>query len=37
VSLLPEPRLRHVYRLEATLGEPLDLGEVAGLAGASSR
>jgi hypothetical protein len=30
VTVLPEPRLRHVYRLEATLGEPLDLGEVAG-------
>jgi hypothetical protein len=27
--LLPEPRLRKVYRLEATLGAPLDLGEVA--------
>jgi catechol 2,3-dioxygenase-like lactoylglutathione lyase family enzyme len=26
---LPDPRLRKVYRLEATLGEPLDLGEVA--------
>ncbi len=26
---LPEPRLTLVYRLEATLGEPLDLGEVA--------
>jgi Protein of unknown function (DUF3237) len=26
---LPEPRLTHVYRLEATLGEPLDLGDVA--------
>ena len=25
---LPEPRLTRVYRLEATLGEPLDLGEV---------
>jgi hypothetical protein len=25
---LPDPRLRKVYRLEATLGEPLDLGEV---------
>ena len=23
---LPEPRLTPVYRLEATLGEPLDLG-----------
>jgi hypothetical protein len=26
---LPEPRLTRVYRLEATLGEPLDLGDVA--------
>jgi hypothetical protein len=26
---LPEPRLSLVYRLEATLGEPLDLGESA--------
>jgi hypothetical protein len=26
---LPEPRLTRVYRLEATLGEPLDLGNVA--------
>jgi hypothetical protein len=26
---LPEPRLTRVYRLEATLGQPLDLGEVA--------
>jgi hypothetical protein len=26
---LPEPRLTLVYRLEATLGEPLDLGEGA--------
>ncbi len=24
---LPDPRLRKVYRLEVTLGEPLDLGE----------
>ena len=24
---LPDPRLTRVYRLEATLGEPLDLGE----------
>jgi Protein of unknown function (DUF3237) len=24
---LPEPRLRRVYRLEATLGHPLDLGD----------
>jgi hypothetical protein len=27
--LLPDPSLRRVYRLEATLGEPLDLGDVA--------
>jgi muconolactone delta-isomerase len=26
---LPEPRLTFVYRLEATLGEPLDVGETA--------
>src|SRR3977135_119586 len=26
---LPEPRLKLVYRLEATLGQPLDLGNVA--------
>jgi Protein of unknown function (DUF3237) len=26
---LPDPRLRKVYRLETTLGAPLDLGEVA--------
>jgi hypothetical protein len=26
---LPDPRLTEVYRLEATLGEPLDLGETA--------
>jgi hypothetical protein len=26
---LPDPRLTHVYRLEAALGQPLDLGEVA--------
>ena len=26
---LPEPRLTRVYRLEATVGEPLDLGNVA--------
>jgi hypothetical protein len=26
---LPDPLLRKVYRLEATLGAPLDLGEVA--------
>jgi muconolactone delta-isomerase len=28
-DLLPEPRLTLVYRLEATLGEPLDVGETA--------
>ena len=28
-ALLPEPSLTRVYRLEATLGEPLDLGEIA--------
>ena len=26
---LPDPQLRHVYRLEATVGEPLDLGNTA--------
>ena len=26
---LPEPRLTRVYRLEATLGQPLDLGDVS--------
>ena len=26
---LPEPRLTRVYRLDATLGEPLELGETA--------
>ena len=25
---LPDPRLTRVYRLEATLGQPLDLGEI---------
>ncbi len=29
MSQLPEPRLTHVYRLEATLGEPLDIGDVS--------
>ena len=29
MSPFPEPRLTHVYRLEAVLGEPLDLGEVS--------
>jgi uncharacterized protein DUF3237 len=28
-ALLPDPSLRRVYRLEATLGDPLDLGDVA--------
>jgi Protein of unknown function (DUF3237) len=26
---LPDPRLTQVYRLEASLGQPLDLGEIA--------
>jgi len=26
---LPDPRLTRIYRLEATLGEPLDVGDVA--------
>jgi hypothetical protein len=26
---LPEPRLTHVYRLEAALGEPLEIGDVS--------
>ena len=30
MNRLPEPRLTHVYRLEAAVGEPLELGEVAG-------
>ena len=29
MSQLPEPRLTHVYRLEAALGEPLDVGDVS--------
>ena len=29
MNRLPEPRLTLVYRLEAVLGEPLDLGEVS--------
>jgi hypothetical protein len=29
-GLLPEPSLTLVYRLEAVVGEPLDLGEVSG-------
>jgi hypothetical protein len=28
-ALLPDPSLTPVYRLEATLGEPLDLGDLA--------
>jgi Protein of unknown function (DUF3237) len=28
-ALLPDPALRRIYRLEATVGEPLDLGEIA--------
>jgi hypothetical protein len=28
-SQLPDPRLTQVYRLEATIGAPLDLGDVA--------
>jgi hypothetical protein len=30
MTALPEPRIRHVYHLEATVGEPLDVGEVTG-------
>jgi uncharacterized protein DUF3237 len=29
-DVLPDPRLRLVYRLEAVLGEPLELGAVSG-------
>jgi hypothetical protein len=29
MSRLPEPRLTRVYRLEAALGDPLDLGKVS--------
>ena len=29
MSRLPEPRLTRVYRLEAVLGEPVDLGDVS--------
>jgi len=25
---LPDPRLTRIFRLEATLGQPLDLGEI---------
>jgi hypothetical protein len=28
MSELPEPRLTHVYRLEAALGKPVDIGDV---------
>jgi hypothetical protein len=28
-ALLPEPSLTRVYRLQATVGEPLDLGDIA--------
>ena len=28
-ALLPDPSLTRVYRLEATVGEPLDLGDIA--------
>ena len=28
-AMLPDPSLTRVYRLEATLGEPLDLGDLA--------
>ena len=28
-SRLPDPRLSQIYRLEAALGQPLDLGEIA--------
>jgi hypothetical protein len=34
---LPDPSLTRVYVLEATLGEPLDLGDLARAAGASCR
>jgi hypothetical protein len=30
MTALPEPQIRHVYHLEATVGEPLDVGEVTG-------
>jgi len=29
MSQLPEPRLTRIYRLEAAVGEPLDLGDVS--------
>ena len=28
-ALLPDPSLTRVYRLQATVGEPLDLGDIA--------
>ena len=28
-ALLPDPSLTRVYRLEATVGEPLDLGDLS--------
>ena len=34
---LPDLSLTRVYRLEATVGEPLDLGDLARAAGASCR
>ena len=30
MNSLPQPRLSQVYRLEATLGDPYDIGDVAG-------
>jgi hypothetical protein len=36
-GLLPDPSLTLVYRLEAVLGEPLNLGEVSQGVDASSR
>jgi hypothetical protein len=30
MTTLPDPRIRHVYHVEATAGEPLDVGEVIG-------
>jgi Protein of unknown function (DUF3237) len=30
MTALPEPQIRHVYHLEAALGEPLDVGAVTG-------
>jgi hypothetical protein len=28
-AMLPDPSLSRVFRLEATVGEPLDLGDLA--------